>query len=225
MAKLLIIEDDGDLQQMLSIAFNKEGYEVHYAFNGKEGYDKILSAQPDVVLLDLMMPVLNGVEVIKLVTTNTLTRDIPIIVMTAHGDKSDMLETSIKAQGVREYIRKPFEVASLKSMVRRLLSQYPRNSQPSAQVAKGEVRLDTKFRTVWISDKMTATLSPMKAQLLRVLIEAKGSVKREKLLQSVWGEEGSATALEKTIQRLREDLGPTGSQRLQTTTDGYELVG
>lgn len=225
MAKLLIIEDDGDLQQMLSLAFNKEGYEVHYAFNGKEGYEKILSVQPDVVLLDLMMPVLNGVEVIKLVTTNTLTRDIPIIVMTAHGDKSDMLETSIKAQGVREYIRKPFEVASLKSMVRRLLGQYPRNSQPSVQVAKGEVRLDTKFRTVWISDKMTATLSPMKAQLLRVLIEAKGPVKREKLLQAVWGEDGSATALEKTVQRLREDLGPTGSQRLQTTTDGYELVG
>jgi DNA-binding response OmpR family regulator len=225
MAKLLIVEDDGDLQQMLSLAFNKEGYEVHYAFNGKEGYDKILSVQPDVVLLDLMMPVLNGVEVIKLVTTNTLTRDIPIIVMTAHGDKSDMLETSIKAQGVREYIRKPFEVASLKGMVRRLLLQYPRNSQPSVQVAKGEVRLDTKFRTVWISDKMTATLSPMKAQLLRVLIEAKGPVKREKLLQAVWGSDGSATALEKTVQRLREDLGPTGSQRLQTTTDGYELVG
>ncbi len=225
MAKLLIIEDDGDLQQMLSLAFNHEGYEVHYAFNGKEGYEKILSVQPDVVLLDLMMPVLNGVEVIKLVTTNTLTKDIPIIVMTAHGDKADMLETSIKAQGVREYVRKPFEVASVKSLVRRMLTQYPRKSMPSAQVAKGEVRLDTKFRTVWISDRMVATLSPMKAQLLRVLLDAKGPVKREKLLTAVWGDEGSAAALEKTIQRLREDLGPTGSQRLQTTIDGYELVG
>jgi DNA-binding response OmpR family regulator len=136
-----------------------------------------------------------------------------------------MLETSIKAQGVREYIRKPFEVASLKSIVRRMLTQYPRKAMPSAQVAKGEVRLDTKFRTVWISDKMVATLSPMKAQLLRVLLEAKGPVKREKLLQAVWGEDAKASALEKTVQRLREDLGPTGAQRLQTTTDGYELVG
>src|SRR5437764_6291186 len=104
MAKILIIEDDGDLQHMLSIAFNQEKYDVHYAFNGKEGYEKILSVQPDVILLDLMMPVLNGVEVIKLVISNTLVRDIPIIVMTAHGDKADMLEHSLKAQGVREYV-------------------------------------------------------------------------------------------------------------------------
>ncbi len=225
MAKILIIEDDGDLQQMLSIAFNQEGYEVHYAFNGKEGYEKILALQPDVICLDLMMPVLNGVEVIKLVTTNTLVRDIPIIVMTAHGDKADMLEHSIKAQGVREYLRKPFEIAALKSIVRRMLTQYPRKPAPPSQVAKGEVRLDVKLRTVWIQDKMVATLSPTKSDVLRVLIEAKGGVKREKLLKDVWGADASAAALEKTIQRLREDLGPGNEKRIQTTPDGYELVG
>lgn len=225
MARILIIEDDGDLQQMLSIAFNQEGYEVHYAFNGKEGYEKILAHQPDVICLDLMMPVLNGVEVIKLVTTNTLVRDIPIIVMTAHGDKADMLEHSIKAQGVREYLRKPFEIAELKGIVRRMLSQYPRKPAPPSQVAKGQVRLDVKLRTVWISDKMVATLSPTKAELLRALIESKSAVKREKLLQAVWAGEGSNSALEKTIQRLREDLGPTNGHRIQTTPDGYELIG
>src|SRR5258708_13420019 len=97
MAKILIVEDDGDLQNMLSIALNQEKYEMHYAFNGKEGYEKILSVQPDVILLDLMLPVLNGVEVIKLVTTNTLVRDIPIIVMTAHAHKPDILESSTNA--------------------------------------------------------------------------------------------------------------------------------
>lgn len=224
MARILIIEDDGDLQQMLSIALNQEGYEVHYAFNGKEGYEKILSIQPDVILLDLMMPVLNGVEVIKLVTTNTLVRDIPIIVMTAHGDKADMLEHSIKAQGVREYLRKPFEISSMKSLVKRMLLQYPRKPAPPSQIAKGEVRLDTKMRTVWIADKMVATLSPTKAELLRVLLEAKGAVKRDKLLQAVWGGEATSSALEKTIQRLREDLG-AGGQRIQTTADGYEVIG
>ena len=209
---------------MLSIAFNMEGFEVHYAFNGKEGYEKILAIQPDVILLDLMMPVLNGVEVIKLVTANTMVRDIPIIVMTAHSDKADMLEHSIKAQGVREYLRKPFEIAAMKSVVRRMLVQYPRKSVPSAYVAKGEVRLDMKFRTVWINDKMIATLSPTRASVLKILIEAKNGVKRDKLLHAVWGNEGSHSALEKTIQRLREDLGPD-SQRIQTTSDGYELVG
>lgn len=224
MAKLLIIEDDGDLQQVLSVVFNREGYELHYAFNGKEGHDKMLALQPDVVLLDLMLPVLNGVEVLKLVATNTSLKDIPIIVMTAHSDKADMLEHSIKAQGVRAYLRKPFELGEIRSLVKRMLTQYPRNPITAAQVAKGEVRLDVKFRTVWIKDRMVATLSPMKASVLQLLLEAKGGVKREKLLQSVWGDASSVPALEKTIQRLREDLGAEG-RRLQTTAEGYEIVG
>ncbi|MDD5302556.1 MAG: response regulator transcription factor [Elusimicrobia bacterium] len=224
MAKLLIIEDDGDLQQVLSVVFNREGYELHYAFNGKEGYDKMLALQPDVVLLDLMLPILNGVEVLKLVTTNTSLKDIPIIVMTAHSDKAAMLEHSMKAQGVRAYLKKPFELGEIRSLVRRMLTQYPRNPVTAAEVAKGEVRLDVKFRTVWVKDRMVATLSPMKASVLRMLLESKGPVKREKLLQSVWGDATSVPALEKTIQRLREDLGAEG-RRLQTTSEGYEIVG
>ncbi|MBI4061677.1 MAG: response regulator transcription factor [Elusimicrobia bacterium] len=224
MAKLLIIEDDGDLQQVLSVVFNRQGYELHYAFNGKEGYDKMLSVQPDIVLLDLMLPVLNGVEVLKLAITNTTLKDIPIIVMTAHGDKADMLEHSIKAQGVRAYLKKPFEIAEIRSLVRRLLTQYPRNPVTASQVAKGEVRLDIKFRTVWVSDRMVATVSPMKARVLELLLSAKGPVKREKLLQAVWSDSRSVHALEKLIQRLREDLGAE-ERRLQTTSEGYELIG
>jgi two-component system, OmpR family, phosphate regulon response regulator PhoB len=224
MAKILIIEDDGDLQNMLSFALNQEKYEVHYAFNGKEGYEKVLSVQPDVVLLDLMMPVLNGIEVIKLVISNTLVRDIPIIVMTAHGDKADMLESSIKAHGVREYLRKPFEIGTMKSLIKRMLVQYPRKPVVPSQIAKGVVRLDTQFRTLWVSDKMVATLTPTKAKLLQTLIEARGPVKREKLLTEVWGKEGSQAALEKAIQRLRQDLGEH-AHRLQTAAEGYELIG
>ena len=224
MARLLIVEDNGEFVQLLGMALNADQYEVHYAFNGKEGYDRMLAVQPDLVLLDLMMPVLNGVEVIKLAMTNTSLKDIPIVVMTAHGDKADMLEDSIKAQGVRAYIRKPFELSELRSLVRRMLSQYPRKPAPTAQVAKGELRLDTKTRTVWSSDKLVATLAPTRADLLRVLLEASGPVARERLIKEVWGSDGSVSALEKTIQRLRQDLGED-ARRLQTTADGYELVG
>ena len=224
MAKVLIIEDDGDLQQILSLTLSKDGYELHYAFNGKEGFDKMVSLQPDVVLLDLMLPVLNGAEVMKQVSTNTSLKDIPIIVMTAHGDKADMLETSMRAQGARAYLRKPFELGEIRSLVRRMLAQYPRAPVTAAQVAKGQVRLDLKFRTVWISDRMVATLSPMKARVLELLLAAKGPVKRETLLLDVWSDAKAVPALEKTIQRLREDLGAE-SRRLQTTTEGYEIVG
>ena len=224
MSKVLIIEDDGDLQQILSLTLSKDGYELHYAFNGKEGLDKMVSLQPDVVLLDLMLPVLNGAEVMKQVSTNTSLKDIPIIVMTAHGDKADMLESSMKAQGARAYMRKPFELGEVRSLVKRMLSQYPRVPVTAAQVAKGQVRLDLKFRTVWISDRRVATLSPMKARVLELLLQSKGPVKRETILKDVWGDAGAVPALEKTIQRLREDLGAE-SRRLQTTAEGYEIVG
>lgn len=224
MARILIIEDDGDLQQLLSVALNQDGYEVHYAFNGKEGYDKILQLQPDLVICDLMMPVLNGVEVIRMVAANTAVKDIPIVVMTGHGDRTELLESSIKAQGARAYLRKPFDIAELKSTVRRMLSQYPRAVAPSSIVSKGAVRLDAKFRTVWIDDRLVTTLTPVKASLLRLLIEAKGGVKREKLLHALWGGEGTRAALEKAVSRLREDFGDEG-RRVQTTADGYELLG
>jgi two-component system phosphate regulon response regulator PhoB len=225
MPRLLIIEDDGDLQQVLSFACNREGFETHYAFNGKEGYNKILALQPDLILLDLMLPIMSGVDVIKMVTSNTSVRDIPIVVMTAHGDKADMLEQSLRAQGVREYLRKPFEIKSLISLVKRLIAQYPRNPAPPAEVAKGEVRLDTRFRTVWISGQTVATLSPTRAEVLKMLIEAKGAIKREKIISEVWGSGDHVSALEKTVQRLREDLGPEGGKRIQTTGEGYELIG
>lgn len=223
MARILIIEDDGELQQLLSIALNQDAYEVHYAFNGKEGYDKILQLQPDLVVLDLMMPVLNGVEVIRLVTSNTLVKDIPIVVMTAHGDRTEMLESSIKAQGVRAYLRKPFEIPEFKSTVRRMLAQYPRKPVTNQQVAKGAVRLDTGLRTVWIEDRLVATLTPVKANILRLLIDAKGPVRKDKLLVAL-RDGGTPAALEKAVSRLREDLGEDG-RRIQTCSDGYELIG
>lgn len=224
MARLLIVEDDGDLQQLLSLALTREGYEVHYAFNGQEGLDKALALQPNVVLLDIMLPVLNGREVLVRLSENTLLRDIPVIVMTAHGDKPEMLEDSLRAQGARAYLRKPFDMAEMKSLVRRVLAQYPRRASSPSLTAKGQVRLDKSFRTVWVGDKHVATLSPLRASVLEVLISAKGSVRREKLLQAVWGKNGSSASLDKTIQRLREDLGLEGA-RIQTTPDGYELVG
>lgn len=225
MARLLIVEDNGDLQAMLSVIFNREGYDVHYAFNGQEGYEKILALQPDVILLDLMMPVLDGFEVLKLVAANTAVRDIPIIVMTAHGDRPEKLEQTLRDQGVREYVRKPFENAQIKGAVRRLLTQYPRRPPEVSQVSKGRLRLDVKLRTVWLDDRHLATLPPTRADVLRVLLQAPGPVAKEKLLKDVWGEDGSLAALEKTISRLREDLGADAADRLQTTGDGYELIG
>ena len=225
MARILVIEDDAELVQVISLTLYKFGYDVHYAFNGKEGHEKILSLRPDLVLLDLMLPIMPGTDVLKRVADNVLLRDIPIIVMTAYSDQANMLERSLRAQGAREYLRKPFSPKELLGLIRRTLEQYPSAQAPPEQVIKGMVRLDQRFRTVWIGEKQAATLSPVRTKLLRLLLESKGPVKRAKLLQAVWGARGTENLLVKTIQRLREDLGTEEARRIQTSSDGYELIG
>ena len=224
MARLLIIEDDGDLQKVLSFSFNREGFETHYAFNGEEGYEKIVSLQPDLILLDLILPFLSGVELLKRVNDNAMLREIPVVVMTGHGDEPGMLESDIRAKGARGYVRKPFDIKSLIGMVRRLIADHPRRT--ISCLSKGAVRLDPRLRLVWIHGRLTASLSPRRAAVLRVLLEAPGAVPRNLIMKKVWGSSLHEAALEKTIQRLREDLGSQeDGHRLQTTANGYELVG
>lgn len=225
MAKILIIEDDPDLVHLLSLSLYKAGYDVHYAFNGQEGYDKILSLRPDLVVLDLKLPVLSGAEVLRRIGENALLRGIPVVVMSGYGDKAGPLESSVKVQGAREYLSKPFAPKDMLGLVRRVLKSGAPEAEGAGQVVKGVVRLDPRLRTVWVDDRRIATLPPRRAQLLRLLLESRGPVRRAQLVAAVWGGRAvKANTLEKTIQRLRRDLGPEGG-RLQTCSDGYELVG
>jgi DNA-binding response OmpR family regulator len=227
MAKLVIIEDDPELQHLLGLTLYKQGYECTYAFNGKEGFEKILAGPPDLIVLDLMLPVLSGAEVVKLVMENPALRTIPIIVMTGWGGDADRLEKSLRAQGVREYVKKPFVISELVGLIDRVLRQHPAKSAPKARrVGKGDVQLDLRMRTVWIADKLAATLPAQRAELLKVLLESAGPVSRQKLIHAVWGgEKAGAAALEKAVQRLREDLGPAQRSRIRTTPEGYEFLG
>ena len=226
MAKILVIEDDADLQQILSHTLFRHGLEAHHAFNGKEGYDKILSIRPDLILLDLMLPVIPGADLLKMIVENVMLKDIPVIVMTAYGDETDILERSIKAQGAREYIRKPFRPNEIVNLIKRTLQQYPRErTDAPRQYSKGVVRLDSGYRTLWIHDQKIATLTPKETKVVQILLESKGAVPRERLVHQVWGAEGNDNILYKTVQRIRDHLGPKEGRRLQTHPESYEFIG
>lgn len=225
MARILSIEDDPDLQHLLGLSLQGEGYEVHYAFTGKEGYEKVLSLNPDLVILDMMLPVMNGTELIAKIKEHKTARDIPIIVTTAYQDDVNFLESKIRALGVLEYLRKPVRLEEVKRLIRTILAGVEERAPLALDIRKGAVRIDPKYRTVWVKDRLVATLPPKRFELLRALLQSVGSVTRKELLRRVWGNGGSDdNVLEKTIQRVREDLGDEG-QRVQTTLDGYELVG
>ncbi|MCX5787496.1 MAG: response regulator transcription factor [Elusimicrobia bacterium] len=223
MARILSIEDDPDLQHLIGLSLHSNGYEIQYAFNGKEGYEKILSMHPDLVLLDLMLPGMNGVEILKAVKSNKDVRDLPIIVLTAYGDDASMLEHSVKALGAVEYLRKPVEIAVLLSHIKRALAANPRQTPPPDEIRRGSIRADPSFRTIFINDRLVATLPSRRFDLFRLLLEADGELTKEALCEKLGGT-GTVYALEKAIQRLREDLGPLEAKRIQTTPAGYRLI-
>lgn len=224
MAKILCIEDDPDLQKIVGEALVEKGHQVHYAFSGQEGLGKMASVDPDMVLLDLMLPGISGVEVIESMQADPRTRFIPVIVVTGYNDPASMLSRSLKALGAVAFVKKPINGGELCALIEVAMRSHPKKRPAQAEIRKGVLRADTRFRTLWVGEKLKATLPPKIFALLQILMEAEGPVRREPLLRKVWGPDAEEHVLAKAIQRLRAELGPEG-RRVQTVEDGYELIG
>ncbi|MDP3541241.1 MAG: response regulator [Elusimicrobiota bacterium] len=121
MARILSIEDDVDLQQVVTYALAKKGWDVVYAYDGKDGLDQARKVIPDLILLDMMLPGLNGIEVIKALKADEATRDIPVVVMTAYPSDAQFLKSAVLAMGAVEYLAKPVHIDELVSTIERLL--------------------------------------------------------------------------------------------------------
>lgn len=230
MARILSIEDDQDIQHLMGEVLFQEGYDVHYAWNGREGYEKILELFPDLILLDLMLPIMSGVDLLKKLKDNKSLQDIPIIIVTAYGDEAYMLKRSVEVLGAAAYLRKPVQLQELVRVVKQVLLQYPRLIRQSAlsesqELRKGCVRADPKFMTVWVNDRLIATVTSKEFALLRCLIESPGPITKEKLLHDLGYQSDQGDALKQTIHRLRESFAPSEIRRIKTTSLGYELVG
>lgn len=222
MARILSVDDDPDFQHLISIALRNQGFEVHYAFTGPEGHEKALSLNPDLILLDMMLPGLNGHEVIKLLKKNKTTKDMPIIVLTAFSAGANVFQSEIMALGVIEYLRKPVQLEALVKAIRRLLSAR-KTKPPFAVWKRGAFRIVSETKSVWIGGTMVASLAPKRFEVLFHLLQCDGELPWEELVLKVWGRDGKKNDLEKTVQRLREDLGAEG-YRLSTTRAGYQLA-
>ena len=222
MPRILSVEDDPEFQHLISHVLRNQGFEVHYAFTGPEGHEKALSLNPDLILMDMMLPGLSGVEVVKLLKKHKATKDIPIIVLTAYPTDVNFFESEIKALGVVEYLRKPVQTEELIPRIKRLLAG--RSTKPPFAVwTRGVFRILPESKSVWIDGKMIANLAPKRFEVLFHLIQSKHEVPWEELVTNIWGREGTKNDLEKTVQRLREDLG-ADAYRVSTTRLGYQLL-
>jgi len=209
MSRILVIEDEPDLQQILAYNLRKEGYEVLQALDGAEGLRAAKAQKPDMVLLDLMLPDLPGTEVCKALKADATTRDIPILMLTAKGEEIDrVLGFEL---GAEDYVVKPFSVRELLLRVQAILRRVLSAKSPITEdaVTFGRLRIDTAAHRVWV-DGIETQLTSIEFRLLVMLYDRRNRVQtRASLLEDVWGLQADTETrtVDTHVKRLREKLG------------------
>ncbi len=203
--KILIIEDEEDLVKGLKINLADEGYEVDYALNGKEGLRKALTEKPDLILLDIMLPGMNGLEICKELRRNKM--DIPILMLTARGEEIDKVIGL--EMGADDYISKPFSIRELLARVKAHLRRENRGAEKVPVVFQLEsMKIDFgHYKIIRKDDEID--LTSLEVDVLRYLIGQEGKVvSRNDLLDKIWGYEKFPTTrtIDNHILKLRKKI-------------------
>ncbi|WP_424208581.1 phosphate regulon transcriptional regulator PhoB [Sulfuricaulis sp.] len=218
-AKILIVEDESAIRQMVCLALSQSSYDCIEAADTTEAQAKILADMPDLILLDWMLPGLSGVEYSRRLRREKLTRDIPIIMLTARTEEHD--KVAGLDSGADDYITKPFSTRELLSRIKALLRRTAPHAAQS-QVEIGGLMLDPVTHRVSARGQYLE-LGPTEFRLLQFFMTHPERVhSRERLLDSVWG--SNVYVEERTvdvhIRRLRKILTATGHDRLVQTVRG-----
>jgi DNA-binding response OmpR family regulator len=226
MAKILIIEDEPNMVAGLRDNFEFEGYEVVAAYDGVEGLDRALKESPDLVLLDVMMPKMSGLDVCKQLKTKR--PSMPIIMLTARGQEVDKV-VGLEL-GADDYVTKPFSIRELLARAKAVLRRVPHGSNNGGRVGFSDVSVDLKSCQVTRRGK-PIDLSAKEFELLKYFIGNSGeTLSRDRLLSDVWGYERFPTTrtVDAHIVRLRQKLEPNPEQPqffLTVHGVGYKFVG
>jgi len=202
---VLVVEDEEALATLLDYNLSKENFRVTLAGDGEEGILKTEEVQPDIVILDWMLPKISGIEVCRRLRSKAETRNVPVIMLTARSEEADRirgLET-----GADDYLTKPFSTNELIARVRAVLRRI-RPALVEDKVAHGDIRLDRAAHRVWRADR-EIHLGPTEFRLLDHLIQHPGRVfSREQLLNAVWGSDVfvEVRTVDVHIGRLRKAL-------------------
>jgi len=223
MPKITIVEDDPDISRLVDHYLSAEGFRVTGIADGAEGLKRIKSSPPDLVVLDLMLPGMDGLDLCKALRGQPATAALPILMLTAKGEESDKV-IGLEL-GADDYLTKPFSpkelVARVKSLLRRNVRQ-----EPAAQIhTYKELRLDKERHEVTVKGK-EVTLTAKEFALLQELLDHPGRVlTRQSLLDRVWGYQADVTTrtVDVHIRRLREKI-PLLVEAIATVKSlGYKL--
>jgi len=219
-AEILIVEDEVDITEILVVNFEREGYRVRTAADGLEALSEIKRELPDLVLLDIMLPGIDGLEVCRRLKAAEDTRELPIVVISARGEEIDRV-VGLEL-GVDDYIAKPF---SPREAVLRVGAVLRRGRFRAAVFSVGGIEIDPEAHRATI-DGVEIHLTATEFRLLHYLIKKPGRVRsRERLLEKVWGynEDVDSRTIDTHIRRLRAKLG-NEADRIETVVGvGYRL--
>ena len=220
--RLLVVEDENDIRQLLRFNLEREGYAVLEADNGLDGLRTASLELPDLVVLDLMLPGLDGCEVCRRLKAQTATADTPVLMLTARGEEVDRIEGF--TLGADDYVVKPFSVKELVLRIRAILRRSDR-SEPGAVLSRGGLFIDVDAHRVTLGG-MELALTATEFRLLEDLMRHAGAVRtREQLLNAVWGYsfDGYARTVDTHVRRLRAKLGDEASALETVRGVGYRL--
>jgi two-component system phosphate regulon response regulator PhoB len=223
MARVLVIEDETDLQKILGFNLRQAGHEVFAAVRGDDGLALARSKHPDLVLLDLMLPDILGTEICKALKREPTTRGIAIIMLTAKGEEVDRV-VGLEL-GADDYVVKPFSVRELLLRVDAVLRR-GKSVETDAAIVFGRLRVDQEAHRVWV-DAREVELTALELRLLVTLYARKNRVQsRATLLDDVWGIAADITTrtVDTHVKRLREKLGAAGDYIETVRGVGYRFV-
>jgi two-component system, OmpR family, alkaline phosphatase synthesis response regulator PhoP len=224
MAELVtVIEDEKEIRDLIRYHVERAGYRVSAFADGQEGLTGIFASRPDALVLDLMLPQRNGLEILREVRSEPATRELPVLILTARVSEMDKLLGF--EHGADDYLTKPFSPRELVARIQALL----RRSRPGGTPGVFEIgglRVDTLAHEItWKTKKLT--LTPREFDLLAFLARHPGRVmSRDELLRKVWGYDfvGETRTVDVHVRRLRQKLGAKTAVIQTVTGAGYKFV-
>jgi two-component system phosphate regulon response regulator PhoB len=225
--KVLVADDEPDVNEILEYTFRKAGFAVRSTSNPLQVVSLARDFRPDAIILDVMMPELNGFQLLRMLRADSLLKNTPVLLLTARVENTDRIRGF--ELGADDYVPKPFDVRELLLRVQALLKRVSGAAAPpsGAVLNAGEIILDIERHTV-SADGADVELTATEFNLLRLLIERKGRVQsRERLLGDVWGysTDIETRTVDTHIRRLREKLGSAADIVETIRGVGYKIEG
>jgi len=222
--RILVIDDDVSISKLVSDVLTEEGFSVATANCGEDGIKKVYHSKPNLIILDLRLPDMDGFQICQTLKKDKSVSAIPIIMLTVKSAKSSTVAGL--EMGADDYVVKPFNQEELVARVKTVLRRAGGEEKAEEILSYGDMHLNLDKHTVFIKDKKI-DLTPMEFNLLHILVKKKGHVlNRNYLLETVWGYEyfGTTRTVDVHIGRLREKLAPLGEKIETVEGVGYRLI-